>query len=84
MYLVGRSKTTPTIRTCFLVFSLSLLRRKESLESLEVEFVSSVKSTCYFRNHKFYVESVAPIFKTEVQSQIPINKDKMVSLFFSD
>ena len=30
----------------------------------------------------YYVESVALIFKTEVQSQIPINKDKMVLLFF--
>ena len=49
---------------------------------MEVEFIPSVKSTCFFKNHHFYVESVAPIFKMEVQSQIPINKDKMVLLFF--
>ena len=49
---------------------------------MEVEFIPTVKSTCFFKNHHFYVESVAPIFKTEVQSQIPINKDKMVVLFF--
>ena len=35
-----------------------------------------------FKKHHFYVESIAPIFKMEVQSQIPINKDKMVLLFF--
>ena len=45
---------------------------------MEVEFIS----TCFFKNHHFYVESVAPIFKREVQSQIPINKDKMVLLIF--
>ena len=49
---------------------------------MEVEFIPTVKSTCFFKTHHFYVESVAPIFKTEVQSQIPINKDKMVLLFF--
>ena len=55
---------------------------KESLESMEVEFIITVKSTCFFKKHNFYVESVAPIFKMEVQSQVPINKDKMVFLFF--
>ena len=49
---------------------------------MEVESIPTVKSTCFFKNHQFYVESVAPIFKKEVQSQIPINKDKMVLLFF--
>ena len=49
---------------------------------MEVEFIPTVKSTCFFENHHFYVESVAPIFKPVVQSQIPINKDKMVLLFF--
>ena len=83
MYLRGRSKKLhPQLEPDVLVFSLSLLRQKESLESKEVEFISTVKSTCFFKNHHFYVESVAPIFKTEVQSQIPINKDKMVLLFF--
>ena len=48
---------------------------------MEVETIPSVKSTCFFKNHHFYVESVAPIFKMEVQSQIPIIKDKMVLLF---
>ena len=35
-------------------------------------------------NGHFYEESIAPIFKREVQSQVPINKDKMVFklLFF--
>ena len=49
---------------------------------MEVEFILTVKSTCFFKNHHFYVESVAPIFITDVQSQIPSNKDEMVLLFF--
>ena len=49
---------------------------------MEVEFILTVKSTCFFKNHHFYVESVAPIFIMDVQSQIPINKDEMVLLFF--
>ena len=49
---------------------------------MEVEFILTVKSTCFFKNNYFYVESVAPIFKLEVQSQLPVNKDKMVLLFF--
>ena len=58
------------------------MKAKESLEPMEVEFILTVKSTCFFKNRHFYVESVAPIFKMEVQSQVPINKDKMVLLFF--
>ena len=58
------------------------MKAKESVESMEVEFIFTVKSTCFFKNHHFYVESVAPIFKMEVQSQVPNNKDKMVLLFF--
>ena len=49
---------------------------------MEVQFIPSVKRTCFFKNHYFYVESVAPTIKMEVQSQIPINKDIMVLLFF--
>ena len=49
---------------------------------MEVEFILTVKSTCFFKKHHFYVESVAPIFIMDVQSQIPINKDEMVLLFF--
>ena len=49
---------------------------------MEVEFISTVKSTCFFKKHHLYVESVAPVFKTEAQSKIPINKDKMFLLFF--
>ena len=52
------------------------MKAKESLESMKVELILTVKSTCFFKNHPFYVESVAPIFKMEVQSQVPINKDK--------
>ena len=55
---------------------------KESLESMEVEFILTVKSTCFFKNHHIYVESVAPIFKMEIQSRVPDYKDKMVLLFF--
>ena len=55
---------------------------KESLESMEVEFIPTSMSTNFFKHHQFYIKSVAPIFKTEVQSQIPIKKDKMVLLFF--
>ena len=47
---------------------------------MEVEFVLTVKSICFCKNHHFYVESAAHIFKMEVES--PINKDKMVVLFF--
>ena len=47
-----------------------------------VAFILTVKSSCFFKNHDFYVESVAPIFIMEVQSQIPINKDEMVLSFF--
>ena len=57
------------------------MKAKESLESMEFEFILTVKSTCFFKYHHFYVESVAPIFKVEVQSQVPIIKDKMVLLF---
>ena len=49
---------------------------------MESEFILTVKSTCFFKNHNFYVESVAPVFKMEVQGQVPINMDKMVLLFF--
>ena len=59
-----------------------IVKTKESLESIEVEFILTVKSTCFFKNHHFYVKSVAPIFQMEVQSHVPINKDKMVVLFF--
>ena len=52
----------------FLVSSLSLLRQKKCLESTDVEFIPTEKSTCFLENRNFYVESVAPIFKTEVQS----------------
>ena len=31
---------------------------KESLESMEVEFISTVKSNYFFKNHNFYVEKV--------------------------
>ena len=48
---------------------------------MEVEFIPKVKSACFFKKHHFYVESVAPIFKMEVQSHIPINKDKWSSCF---
>ena len=58
------------------------MNAKESLEPMEVEFILTVKSTCFFKNRHFYVDSVAPIFKMEVQSQVPINKDKMIILFF--
>ena len=59
-----------------------LVRTKESLESVEVEFILTVNNTCFFKNHHFYVESVAPIFKMEVLSQVPINKDNLVLSFF--
>ena len=49
---------------------------------MKVEFILIVKSTCFFKNHHFYEESVAPIFEMEVQSQVPIKNDKMVLLFF--
>ena len=49
---------------------------------MEVGFILTVKSTCFLKNHYFHVESVAPIFKMEVQSQVPISKDKMVLFFF--
>ena len=49
---------------------------------MNVEFILTVKSTCFFKNHHFCVESVAPISKMEVQSQVPIKDDKMVLLFF--
>ena len=49
---------------------------------MEVEFILTVKSACFLKNHHFYVESVAPIFIMDVQCQIPINKDEMVLLFF--
>ena len=49
---------------------------------MAVEFIPTVKNTCFFKIRHFYVESVAPIFKKEVQSQFPINKGKMVLLFF--
>ena len=48
---------------------------------MEVEFILTLKSTCFLKNH-FNVESVAPVFKMEVQSQVLINKDKMVLLLF--
>ena len=62
------------IRTCFFF----IVKTKECLEPMEVEFMLTVKSTCFFKNHHFYVESEAPIFKMEVQSQVPNNKDEMV------
>ena len=59
-----------------------IVKTKESLESMEVEFILTVKCTCFFKNHHFNEESVAPIFIMEVQSQVPINKDEMVLVFF--
>ena len=49
---------------------------------MEVELILTLKSTRFFKKCQFYVESVAPFFKMEVQSQVPIDKDKMVLLFF--
>ena len=49
---------------------------------MEVELILTLKSTCFLKNHQFYVEYVAPIFKMEVLSQVPIDKDKIVLLFF--
>ena len=49
---------------------------------MEVEFIFTEKSTCFFKNHHLYVESVAPTFKLEVQSQVPINKEKRFLFIF--
>ena len=54
----------------------------KSSESMEAKFIFTVKSACVFKNHRFYVESVALIFKLKVQSQVVMNKDKMDLLFF--
>ena len=75
-------KLQPLLERDFLVSSLFIVKKKDSLESMEVEFILTVKCTCFFKNHHFYVESVSLFFITEVQSQIPIKKDEMVLIFF--
>ena len=54
------------------------MKTKESLESMETEFTLIEMSSSFFKIHHFYGESVFPIFKMKVQSQVPINKDKKV------
>ena len=49
---------------------------------MDVEFIRTVKSACFFKSHHFYIESVAPIFKMKVQIQIPSNNDKTVLLIY--
>ena len=60
---------TLMIRTRFVGIWSFIGKTKESIESMEVEFILMVKSTCFFKNHHFYAESVAPISKWEFKAR---------------